>query len=111
MAQNYVQSGATIDVVLAAAITVGDVLVIGNMSGVALKSGAIGDTISVQLEGVFTLKKKAPLVITAGDICYWDDTLNEVTKTSAGAFPLGLAWTSQLSADTTIQIKLLPKTA
>lgn len=62
-------------------------------------------------EGVVKLKKNAPLVMTQFDKLYWDNTAKEVNKTASGNTFIGLANTSQLSADTTVEVILTAKYA
>lgn len=55
MAKTYHGEGNVIDVTLASAAASGDVLVIGNLLGVCLSDGAIGDIVAVAVSGVFDL--------------------------------------------------------
>lgn len=103
--KNFVQNGKTIEVVLAAVITSGSALLIGALVGVAVTSGGIGDTVAVDLEGVFTLPK-AVGAVSQGAILYWDDTAKNVTTTSAGNTKIGYAWAAALSGDASIDVKL-----
>lgn len=72
MAKNYVQPGKVIDVTLTAAVTSGDVVIVGQTLGVALEDGAIGDEVSVQVDGVFEVPKKSAAVFAAGESLVWD---------------------------------------
>lgn len=83
MATNYVQDGCTIQHTAAAAISSGDVVVMGNIMGVALVDIAIGDTGSVAIEGVFDIAKADAAVIAQGESVIWDS--------SASAFDDNLA--------------------
>lgn len=105
--KNYVQKGGTIDVVLAAVIASGAPLVVGALVGVAEVSGAIGDTVAVKLEGVYTLNK-AVGAISQGAQLYWDDTAKNVTTSSASGANLavGYAFAAALSADATVPVFL-----
>ena len=79
MATNYVQNGEVLAYTNAgSAIASGDVVVIGNIMGVALTDIANLETGSVAIEGVFTLPKVAGAVIAQGEKVIWD--------VSAGAF-------------------------
>ena len=83
MSGNFVQPGNVIDHVAAATIASGDVVVIGQMLGVALTDIANGATGSVQINGVFTVPKVSGAVIAAGESLVWD--------VSAGKFDDNLA--------------------
>lgn len=105
--KNFVQDGKVIDVTLAAAILSGAAILIGNMVGVAVSSGAIGDTVAVDLFGVFTLSKAAGAV-SQGQILYWDDTAKVVTTSSnTGAnYKIGHAFAAALSGDASLPVML-----
>jgi predicted RecA/RadA family phage recombinase len=83
MAKNHLQPGVVIDVVLTAAATSGDLIAVGTFVGIALKSGAIGDTISVQIEEVFTVPKLGTDVMSQGVVVYLDATNKRVTLDDA----------------------------
>jgi predicted RecA/RadA family phage recombinase len=80
MAKNFVQPGKVIDYTnaTAAAISSGDVVKVGQILGVALGDIAIGESGSVQIDGVFTVPKVSAAVIAQGESLTWD--------VSAGAF-------------------------
>lgn len=83
MAKNYKQPGKVMDYVAGSNITSGQVVVIGNILGVALADIASGDTGSVQIEGVFECPKVTGAVIAQGESLTWD--------VSAGKFDDNLA--------------------
>lgn len=107
MAQNFIQDGKVITHVVPNATTIaaGDVVVIGNLTGVALLAGTAGQEIEVMVEGVFRLPKDSPLVINQGDRLFWNTTDKEVTKTATDR-PLGLAVRGALSAATVVDVAL-----
>ena len=57
MSTSRVQNGRTIDVTLAAAITSGAPIVVGNMVCIASVDGEIGDTISCRVGEVHNIPK------------------------------------------------------
>lgn len=105
--KNFIQKGKTISVLLAANIASGAAILIGAIVGVAVTSGLIGDTISVDLFGVFELPKAAGAV-SQGALLYWDDTAKNVTTSSASGAnaKIGYAWAAAQSGDATIQVTL-----
>lgn len=106
--KNYIQDGDAINYLVPAATTIvaGDVVAVGsNLTGVAVTGGTTGDTIVVNLCGVYELTKDTPLVITQGDRLYWNATNKEITKTLTDR-PIGVAYASALSADTTVLVLL-----
>ena len=108
MAQNYIESGDVLDYTVGSSetITAGDVVIKGDLVGVALGSGTEGDVVAIRMEGVFQLPK-ATGAITLGAKVYWDDTNNVVTTTASGNTLLGQAWSAQASGDTTVKVRLI----
>lgn len=104
---NFIQDGETIEYANAgSAITSGSVVVIGTLVGIAATDiAATTGVATVCLEGVFKVTKKAPLVITQGDLVYWAASPGEVTKTNTDAL-MGTAHVSALSGDITIDVRL-----
>lgn len=72
MAKNFIQPGHVIEHSPAAAVSSGDVVVIGNVLGVALSDIAVGASGQVQITGVFSCPKVSAAVIKAGESLTWD---------------------------------------
>lgn len=72
MSTNAVQAGNVIDYTAGANISAGDVVVIGNIIGVAINDIANGATGSVATRGVFTVPKVSGAVIAQGESLVWD---------------------------------------
>lgn len=72
MSNKYVSEGGVMQHTAIAAISAGDVLVIGSMIAVALVDLAIGETGSVAIEGVYDLPKVDAAVIAQGEKVIWD---------------------------------------
>jgi len=72
MANNYIQPGEVIDYTAGSNITSNQVVVVGQMLGVALSDIANGETGSVQIRGVFDVPKVSGAVIAAGESLVWD---------------------------------------
>ena len=72
MTTNAVQPGNVIDYTAGSTIASGDVVVIGNIIGVALGDIANGSTGSVATRGVFTVPKVSAAVIAQGESLVWD---------------------------------------
>ena len=89
--KNYIQPGKTISLVAPYAVTSGDGLLVGAIFGIASGNAANGESIEVDLVGVFDLKKTASQSWTVGDKVYWDNTTREVTKTGTGNTLIGVA--------------------
>lgn len=110
MAVNILDEGLQIPVVLTAAQSSGDLVLLGSLFGIALTSGAIGDTIAILLGCRCTLKKStsASTAITQGAHVYWDSTNKWATGTSSGNTLIGVAGKTSVDADAT-QVVLLNK--
>lgn len=105
MAQNHIQRGDVMPVTLSGTVMSGSGLKVGSLIGVALNSGVSGETIQVQLEGVFELPK-ASGAISQGAALYWDDSAKNLTTTSSSNTPAGHAFAGAASGATTVQILL-----
>lgn len=107
MAQNYIQSGDVLEYTVPAATTIasGQVVVAGDLVGVAMTSGTTGDIISVRLSGVFEVAKEAPLEIAQGDTVYWDAANSRVDKTNTNVL-MGKAFEGAGSAATLVKVRL-----
>lgn len=106
MSKTYLQEGEIVPVVLAADAVVGDIVVSGNIRGVAMSSGSSGDTINVHVCGVHLLTKKTGTAWVQGDALYWDGSNLEVTKTAADGDYIGDAFAAATSGATTGEVLL-----
>lgn len=95
--RNRVQNGRRIDHTLAAAVSSGDVVVVGNMVCVASVDGEIGDTIALAVSEVYNLPKLDAAVIAQGETVAYDDSAGEVddnaiTPAAGDITNFGIAW-------------------
>ena len=100
--------GAAVDYTPDAAVTAGDVVVQGELVGVAKSDIAASALGALAVEGVFDFAKDtgSASAITAGSLCYWDAG-NEVATTTASTHKLiGKAVEAAAAADATVRIKL-----
>lgn len=107
MAKNFIQEGERIVYTnsTGSAIASGDVVPIGKVLGIALVNIADTKIGAVALEGVWEVPKTTGIAITQGDELFWNTGTGKVTKTATDR-PMGLAFKSELSAATTVQVKL-----
>jgi predicted RecA/RadA family phage recombinase len=105
--QNFIQPGRTIDVVLVAAANSGDVVVQGIMHGVAATTGAVGDTVAVDVEGVFSLAKATATAFLQGDKVAWDGT-NKVVIAGTATGNLGFAAAAAAAGTASVNVRLCP---
>lgn len=104
---NYIQKGNVLLVLLAAAVDSGDILAKGEVIGVAATDGAIGDTIAVNVEGVYDLPKESG-AIDQGAKLYFKASAGTVTtddETGDNEF-IGYAWEGAVIAAPSVPVKL-----
>lgn len=109
--KNAFQDGRVLDVLLAAVATSGGVVSQGRLFGIAVTNGAIGDTIAVHVEGVFTLPKLSTAVIAAGDPVTWDISAGEVIVAAAATGDIenfGYAVAAAGNGTTEVLVRLCP---
>ena len=98
--------GDVMNVTLTAACSKDDVLIIGTIHGIALRDGAIGDTIAVAVSGGFKLPA-ATGAIAQGAACYWNGITKQVVAAAAdGVTQIGYAFEAKADADTEIWVKI-----
>jgi len=102
----YVHEGDYIDYTPGSAIAAGDVVVQGDLVGVAKGDIAAGKLGAIAMTGVFDFAKNTGVAYSVGTILYWDDTNNVVTTTASGNKQLGKVVRAAASADTTVRVRL-----
>jgi len=102
--------GAAIDYTPGAAVAAGDVIVQGDLIGVANTDIPANTLGALAVEGVFDFPKATGVgtAIAVGSIVYWDDTAKEATTSSgAGANKeLGKTVTAAGDNDTTVRVRV-----
>lgn len=106
MSKTHVQPGLIIPVTLTAAVNSGDLLPVGDLTGVALAKGAIGEEISVAIDEVFTVAKVPADVITIGAQLYLNAAAKQVTTTVGTNIKAGKATTAAAASTATVNVKL-----
>lgn len=111
MIASHVQNGCAIDYTPAAAVAAGDVIVQGELVGVAPRPIATGELGALAVEGVFAFPKAvgAGSAITAGANTYWDSAAKlATTNAAAGANKLiGKTILAAADADSDVRVRLL----
>lgn len=105
---NFKQPGDRITITAGGALTSNQGLLTNDTFGVVAETVASGEEVEVAVKGVYELPKEAPLVIAQGANVYWNNGSSEVTTTAGGNTLIGKAWTAGASADTVIDVNLLP---
>jgi predicted RecA/RadA family phage recombinase len=105
--KNYIQEGRMITLVApAGGVTSGDGVLIGSLFGVASKTAAEGETVTIATTGVFDLPKLASAVIAAGDPVAWDNTAKQVNAPATGRYPIGIAIEAAGNGAPTVRVRL-----
>lgn len=105
--KNYIQEGRMITVAApVGGVTSGDGVMIGALFGVASKTAAAGETVTIAPEGVFDLPKLASGIITTGAKVSWGDTAKQVTVPGTGRYPIGTAIEVAGNGATTLRVRL-----
>lgn len=105
--KNFIAPGEVLDVVLAADVSSGGVVLVGSLVGIAPVGGKNGDTIAVALEGAYdSVPKATGAAWVQGDKLYWDATNSVFTKTATSNTFAGYAYAAAASGDATGKILL-----
>jgi predicted RecA/RadA family phage recombinase len=106
----FVQDGAAIDYTPGANVAAGDVVVQGELVGIAKTPIAANALGALAVDGVFDLPKATGggSAITAGAVVYWDaGNAQATTSAAAGANKLlGKTIAAAADADTTVRVRL-----
>lgn len=114
MATNFVQEGKVIPFTAGAAISSGQVVVVGSMAGVSMGDVANGSVGQLAVEGVFDIPA-ATAAITVGAKVYWDADGDPVggtagsgaaTATATDNTLVGYAVAAKASGGATVRVKL-----
>ena len=109
MAQaTFVHDGNAVDYTPGSAVAAGDVIVQGELVGVARTPIAANALGSLAVDGVFDFAKATGggTAITAGANVYWDDTNNVATTTATGNKLIGKCVKAAADADTTVRVRM-----
>lgn len=89
--RNYIMPGEHLTIVAAAAITSGQLVVAGDIVGVAQGAAEIGESVVLVRRGVFELPKVDAQAWSVGAKVYWDAAAGVVTTDDAGNKLIGAA--------------------
>lgn len=114
--KNFIQKGGAVQVTLTEAVSSGDVVKLSHCLGVAVTDGGIGDTIAVEIEGVFEVPKVTGIAFLQGEKLMWDYSASKftgayATPASGDVTGAAIALQSAVQDDTTCIAKLTPGNA
>ena len=106
----FIHEGDAIDHTPGSDITAGDVVVQGELVGVAKKDIKSGDLGALAVKGVFDFPKEAGggVTFSTGDKGYWDDGNDEVVTSDGGGANklIGKAVADAADNDDTVRVRL-----
>ena len=105
--KNFVQQGVNLTVPAPANILSGDVVIVGDLHGVASINAAQGADLVFVTEGVFELPKVAANAFAVGAKVYYDSTAKLVTSTASGNTYIGAAVEAAIASTATVKVKLI----
>jgi predicted RecA/RadA family phage recombinase len=115
MPVNFVQDGDYLDYTPGAAIDAGDVVVVGDIVGVAKVAIPANTLGAIAVTGVYDVPKQASagVAFNAGDLVYWNqaDERAETTDGSSTRKLMGHATVAAVNAAATVRVRLVPSTA
>ncbi|QXB92531.1 MULTISPECIES: DUF2190 family protein [Providencia] len=104
MAKNYQQQGLTVEIINTGttAILSGDLVMVGALACIAATNIEPGETGDGFAEGVFLLKKKAGIALTAGQAVTGDKGI----VADKGGVPVGITWGAAEAGAELVPVKL-----
>lgn len=103
----FVQEGKAIDYTPSgSAVSAGEVIMVGELFGVAARDIADGELGALQTEGVFKIKKNTSTAFTLGAKAFWDVADNELNSDSVNNPLAGTVVEAALAADTHCFVKI-----
>ena len=109
MARNFIAPGDVLAVVATAPIVSGSAQMVGDLLGVAEGNAAVGQTVSVIVEGVFAVVKKPALAIVQGAKLYWDAVNSQIDSSDNAGANKWAGWAYEASGvnSPTVNVRLL----
>ena len=104
----FIQDDESVDYTPGTDLAAGDVVVQGDLVGVAKVDCPAGRLGALAVEGVFDFPKSTAggSAIATGTVVYWDATAKQATATSTGNKQLGRTTLAAVDADTTVRVRL-----
>jgi predicted RecA/RadA family phage recombinase len=108
---DFIQDGVSIDYTPGSAVSAGDVVVQGDLVGVAKVPIPAGHAGALAVDGVFDFAKEADGGVTfaVGSLAYWDAVNKFAVPDDGGAFKLlGKVVVAAADADSSVRVRLCP---
>ena len=104
--KNYIQEGASLELVAPYDVASGAGALVGSIFGIAHDAALSGGAVVLGLVGVYSITALNTDVATVGAKAYWDNTNKRITITSAGNTYVGVFIKAKANGDTTAQVRL-----
>jgi len=102
----FIHTGDVLDHTPTSAVTSGDVVVMGDLIGIAERDIPANTLGAVRVKGVVELPKDNTVQIDKGDICYFEVAEDEINKTASGNPFAGVCVEDAATADETVKVLL-----
>jgi len=109
--KNFVQPGKTMTAALGAAVTAGDLVIIGVLAAVANGNYAANEQGEYELTGVYTFTALGTAVGAQGAIAYWDQTNKRITDVATNNSAVGHFFVAKANGDATATVRLVQRLA
>lgn len=106
MQATYVQAGEGVEFLAASDISRGDVVVQGDLVGIATADVSTGELGTVTVDGVFDVVKDSGATISVGAKVYWDSVNSLAVVAASGNKLIGKATEAAGSGVTLIRVRL-----
>lgn len=104
--KNSVQPGDHLTVTAPAAVASGGAVLLGALFGVAVHEAASGESVTIDLRGVYDLPKATGSAWTVGERIYWDATAGAATDVATNNTEIGKATAAAISAAIVGRVRL-----
>ncbi len=104
--RNFVQAGSTLTIPAPYAVASGEVVLAGNIIGIATSGATSGADVDVTTTGVFTLPKVGADAFTLGATVYFNSTSKLATTTASGNTEIGTAVAAAVAGSATLRVRL-----
>ena len=105
--RNYIQKGDNVTFPAPSAYLSGDVVVIGDIVGIAAGDAPEDEPLDVVTRGVFRLDKVGANSFSIGDKIYWDATSKLATSVESGNVHIGTCTKIAVSGSASVETKLV----
>lgn len=104
--KNFVQAGSALTIPAPANVASGDVVLVGNIIGIANGAAATGADLDLTTTGVFALPKVAGDAFALGVPVYFNSTSKLATATASGNTEIGTAVAAAGVGSATVKVRL-----